>query len=257
MNIAVLMRAITPMTSGQTNPEQVPPEPPIDPAVVQRLEQAERLLLSGELMVSLSHEVNNVLQGILGNIQLLQHEDLPDQAQDIVRQVMFSGHQLQSLMHSMLGLAKTPRVTQTNIAEVLEATIRLIEPLARDCRVVVELSAPDHLELPMLPQIVQHIILNLVVNSIQAMCGSGGKISIATDITDSHIEITVRDSGPGIPEAIVNDIFNPFFSTKPPNIGTGLGLAIARNLARQADGDITVIDTRPGQTTFCVQLPLI
>ncbi|MCB1906012.1 MAG: hypothetical protein KDH15_01480 [Rhodocyclaceae bacterium] len=95
---------------------------------------------------------------------------------------------------------------------------------------------------------------NLVNNALHALQGSG-RITIDALRRDDEVVVSITDDGPGIPEAVRSRIFEPFFSTKPRGEGTGLGLHICREVVARHDGTIEV-DSRPGQTTFRVCLPV-
>jgi len=111
------------------------------------------------------------------------------------------------------------------------------------------------------PNELNQVFVNLIVNASQAIEEQGradpGTISIFTRQVDDSIEVTIGDDGPGIPEADQDQVFDMFFTTKPPGKGTGQGLAICQNIIKNHNGTITV-DTAPGQgTTFTIVLPLM
>ena len=100
------------------------------------------------------------------------------------------------------------------------------------------------------------IVLNLVVNARQALVGrAGAHIQLATRARGGAVELEVRDNGPGVPEAVLDRVFDPFFTTRGPDEGTGLGLAIAFDIAREHGGALEV-SSPPGQgATFVLRLP--
>lgn len=95
---------------------------------------------------------------------------------------------------------------------------------------------------------------NLVQNALQAM-GGRGRLRLTGAQRDTHIVISVTDSGPGIAPELQSRIFEPFFTTKPRGEGTGLGLHIAREIVARHGGQIDLAST-PGETTFSVCLPI-
>jgi two-component system, NtrC family, sensor kinase len=95
---------------------------------------------------------------------------------------------------------------------------------------------------------------NLIHNAVHAMDGKG-RLHLASSQCDDHILVSVTDSGPGVPPALHEKIFEPFFSTKGRGEGTGLGLHICRQIIAKHGGALQ-LDSRPGQTTFTVRLPL-
>ena len=101
------------------------------------------------------------------------------------------------------------------------------------------------------------IVLNLVVNARQALEGrAGAHIQLATRARGGDVELEVRDNGPGVPEAVLDRVFDPFFTTRGPDEGTGLGLAIAFDIAREHGGALEV-SSPPGQgATFVLRIPI-
>jgi len=95
---------------------------------------------------------------------------------------------------------------------------------------------------------------NLIHNAIQAMDGRG-EIVIETMVVDSHVQVAIQDSGPGIPSDVAARIFEPFFTTKAKGEGTGLGLSISARIVEKHGGTIRV-DSRAGRTRFEVRLPI-
>ena len=109
------------------------------------------------------------------------------------------------------------------------------------------------------PTQLSQILLNLILNAVQAMEAVSGprKLAIATRrAEDGFVEAAVTDSGPGIAESARDRLFDQFFTTKPLGQGTGLGLDIARRIVRNHDG-VLEFDTRPGCTEFRVILPAV
>jgi signal transduction histidine kinase len=100
----------------------------------------------------------------------------------------------------------------------------------------------------------REIFLNLLVNALQAMDGHG-TLQVATRRTGASVEVTVADSGPGVPEALRSRIFEPFFTTKLDARGTGLGLAISNEIALEHGGSIELRESAGRGAAFCVVLP--
>jgi two-component system, NtrC family, sensor kinase len=116
----------------------------------------------------------------------------------------------------------------------------------------------DYGELPPVmcnPQQLNQVFMNILVNAAQAITDRG-EIAIKTRHLDEHVEITIRDTGCGIPKANISRIFNPFFTTKEVGKGTGLGLNVAYNIVKKHNGTITV-ESQVGQgTTFIIKIPV-
>ena len=97
---------------------------------------------------------------------------------------------------------------------------------------------------------------NIIDNAIAAMNGQG-EIILRTRREGGWVVVEITDSGPGIPPEIQAQVFDPFFTTKPPGEGTGLGLNISHNIVVQKHKGEIAVNSRPGQTTFQVRLPLV
>jgi signal transduction histidine kinase len=106
------------------------------------------------------------------------------------------------------------------------------------------------------PNKLKQVVINLVMNAVQAMQGEG-RVVLQTGINrDGDLELLVKDDGPGIPEGLQEQVFVPFFTTKPEGEGTGLGLYICQNIIREHGGVIT-LESQPGAgTTFRICLPV-
>ncbi len=233
-----------------------PNEQPTPTFPAERIQEAERLLLSGELLLSLSHEVNNALTVILSHAELLERERLPPSAHELTGDILTAARYIKSLLHSMLSAANESTTEhQCELGEVLKTIIKVVTPLARHRGVAIEHQSNEQLWVGLSPHQVQQILINLVFNSLQALPTRGGHVWIDAVGHSDHVVITVRDDGPGIPDHVRARMFEPFFSTKPAGSGTGLGLAIVHSIVRQTGGDIEATDTRPGHTTFTVRLP--
>jgi signal transduction histidine kinase len=119
-----------------------------------------------------------------------------------------------------------------------------------------------------IPQDIGRVLLNLINNAFYAVDQRGKTlaglqdqhykptVTVSTKSLDSHIEISVKDNGPGIPEEIKNKIFQPFFTTKPTGQGTGLGLSLAYDIVKAHGGELKVETTEGESTLFTVYLPV-
>jgi signal transduction histidine kinase len=101
---------------------------------------------------------------------------------------------------------------------------------------------------------IREILLNLLVNALQAM-GERGRLSVETRCASQTVEVTVRDTGPGVPAGMIDRIFEPFFTTKAERDGTGLGLAISMEIAHEHGGSIELRHNSSQGATFCLMLP--
>jgi len=103
---------------------------------------------------------------------------------------------------------------------------------------------------------IQQVLINLMINAQQAMEGNPGKIEVATHNSNSnHVEVLIKDDGPGIPKDLQTKIFEPFFTTKEVGKGTGLGLSVSYGIIKEHKGDIQVESSPETGTTFKISFP--
>ncbi len=142
----------------------------------------------------------------------------------------------------------------TNAEEVLRDVVLFTNRFAKQADVqIVERYAPALPAVLSDPDQLKQVFLNLVTNAVQAMEESGGTITLETATNGEYVEITVADTGPGIPAHNISKVFDPFFSTRSE--GTGLGLTIVHRIVDEHEGHIEV-GSGPDGTTFRVSLPI-
>ncbi len=218
-------------------------------------------LTGREIARGLAHEINNPLGGLRGAAQLLERE-LPEESKEYTQVIINEADRLQKLVKSMLGPRSQPNKSDTNIHEILDHVIKLIQADSRDnSKIEVDFD-------PSIPsfsadrgQLIQ-AILNIVRNAWQAI-EQQGRILLKTRVHRSYtightfhrlvLEVDVVDNGPGIPEDKVKQIFYPMITGRSE--GTGLGLTIAQSLVN-LHGGLIECTSKPGETVFSILLPL-
>ncbi|NNG17490.1 MAG: HAMP domain-containing protein, partial [Gemmatimonadales bacterium] len=223
-----------------------------------RVAQSERLASLGMLAAGVAHELNNPLGGITA-LTALTLEELPqddpnrENLEEVVRQGERCGEIVKGLLEfSRQSAAGTERV---DVNEVIGDTLELIGKQAAffNVRVVEELAA----QLPAVTadrSQLQQVFMNVFMNAVQAMEGSGVLTVLTTRNEDGIVEIQISNTGRGIPENEIDRIFDPFYSTKGGE-GTGLGLSIAYGIVTKHGGTISVASEPGEQTTFTIRLP--
>jgi signal transduction histidine kinase len=158
---------------------------------------------------------------------------------------------IDAIVRQLLEFARPapPKLQPTPIAQLLDETLGF---LSNDClkrQIRVQRAYGDGAEtIHADPQQLRQVFLNLLLNSLDAMDGSGGTLSVTTAHHDSQLTITLTDTGCGIPKEHLDHLFDPFFTTKEH--GTGLGLSIVQGIIREHGGTIT-FDSQVGQGTRC------
>ncbi|MBT0960289.1 PAS domain-containing sensor histidine kinase [Denitromonas iodatirespirans] len=220
--------------------------------------QMEKLISFGELSMGLAHEIGNPLAGMKAVAQaLLYEEDLPTGVPEALSRLEAEIDRLAGFLKSFRGFAAAPvPVTRAcALAEVVEDVCFWVRKEARSAGVRVEWLGLDTAPpVQADPQQLKQLLLNLFINALHAMPEGGTLRITADDVADGMLHFHVSDTGVGMPSEIVNQVFEPFFTTR--ETGTGLGLSIVRKIT-QVHGALVHIDSAPGHgTTFHLTWPL-
>jgi PAS domain S-box-containing protein len=221
----------------------------------QQLSHSEELATVGEMAAGLAHEIKNPLAGIAGAIQILG-ETLPkdDERRPVVDKVLEQVKRIDGTVRDLLAYArpKAARLAPTDLHEVIDNALGVVL-LFPQTRINVVRHFQDALPQAMVDgQQFGQVLSNLFINAIQAM-PEGGMLTVSTWSEPNGIQVSVRDTGKGIPKSKLDRIFDPFYTTKTR--GTGLGLPICRRVVEAHHGTISV-DSRPGQgAEFIIELP--
>jgi two-component system NtrC family sensor kinase len=225
----------------------------------EQLRHADRLATIGELAAGVAHELNEPLNNILGFAQLAKKSPgLPGQAgQDMEKVVIASLHAREIVKKLMLFARRMPpKKTQVNLNRLVEEGLYFLE--SRCAKEGIELKrslSPDLPEITADPGQMTQVLVNLVVNAIQAM-PQGGRLTVQTLAGKGYVSLIVEDTGIGMSEEVMKNLFVPFFTTKELDQGTGLGLPVVHGIVTSHGGSIRV-DSQPGSgSRFEVKLPL-
>jgi PAS domain S-box-containing protein len=228
------------------------------------LQRTEQLKMVGEMAAGLAHEIKNPLAGIKGSLQcLVEEESISEEDRDLIVKSVDQIKRIELLIKGLLNFAKPPQLQLmlTDINDLLEKTISfsLKSPaLASDSSTSIAVKKDFEQGIPETmadPMQLQQVVLNLMLNAIEAM-PDGGILTVKTsyDAERSIIRIAIADTGKGMDKDMQEKIFQPFFTTKPK--GSGLGLAITRRLIEQHGGDICVESTLNKGTVFNISLQM-
>jgi len=224
-----------------------------------QLRHADRLATLGQLAAGVAHELNEPLGNILGFAQLAQKStDLSEQvAGDLQKIINASLHAREIIRKLMVFARQAPsKKTYVNLNKVVEEGLYFFE--ARCAKAGIELNrmlTPDLPEISADAALLNQVLVNLVVNSIQAM-PSGGKLIVQTMASDTSVSLIVEDTGTGMSPEVMQQIFLPFFTTKDVDEGTGLGLAVVHGIVTSHRGTIDVKSEIGSGTRFEIQFPL-
>ena len=255
----------------------------------QQLQQSQKMETLGTLVAGVAHEINNPLNLIMYNIPLLKkiwvdflpilierkkiepeqkfggfaYEFLEDNLIQLVADMELATHRVAKTVSDLKNFSKQSNVaekTPMRLNSAVNNALRLAQTTLRKSSVHVNLKLVD--DLPRIEgnlQSIEQIILNILINAVQAIDHNQGEIEITSgfQVKDGRVFIKIKDNGKGIAAAMADKIFLPFVTDKQNEGGTGLGLSVTYSLVKAHQGEI-IFDTRPGQgTSFTVYLPTL
>ena len=225
----------------------------------EQLQHADRLATLGQLTAGIAHELNEPLNSILGFAQLtIKCEDLPDQVKQDIQKIekasLYSREIIKKLM--LFSRQIQPQTTQLNLNKIIQDGLYLLKSRCVRAGIEIKYSLASNLPIFMGDETqINQVLINLVVNSIQAM-PDGGELEIKTSLKGRYISLMVIDTGIGISNKMIDKIFLPFFTTKDVNEGTGLGLSVVHGIVALHKGSLRV-ESRVNQgTQFEIMLPV-
>ena len=260
-----------------------------------QLVRAEKLAGIGQLAAGVAHEINNPAGFVLSNINTIQKyvasffhyvdsvedlvsgdsaaqsiqkgvqqiidsvdyrylkEDLPE----VIKESLDGLQRIKAIVANLLVFTSSREAERcmVDVNEEVESALMLLDAeISKKGHVVRNLGCVPKILAN--PQQLKQMFVNLIQNATHAI-GPDGRISVSTEERDNHISITISDNGVGIPADVVQNIFNPFFTTREVGSGVGLGLSIAYRVIEGHNGNVDV-QSEPGQgTTFTIRLPII
>jgi signal transduction histidine kinase len=227
--------------------------------------QAEHLATMGELAAGVAHEIRNPLAGIAGAIEIIGNDfpkDHPDR--EILDDLRQEVRRIEKVLNDLLAYArpKAPQFGMADLKDTVAHTLQLARQQIGSKNVEFSIQIPSPLpRFRMDPEQLHQVLLNLVLNGIQAL-DQGGKITIQASVVggsgapnrSNSVEIAVSDTGSGISREQLEKIFRPFYTTKRG--GTGLGLSLCRRIISQHGGTLTAESEVNKGSRFVIRLPM-
>ncbi|MCF8720031.1 PAS domain-containing sensor histidine kinase [Nitrospina gracilis] len=226
--------------------------------LLEQLTKADKLSGLGTLTAGIAHEMNNPLYSIMGYTEAIVDQATEPKIKTYAQKVLDRSRHMANVILNMSGYARTNEKDSdqtVNINERIDAAldIALLDSYSDD--IALEKHYGNLPKLKARPEELQQVFLNIVRNAVQAMEGKG-TLTIKTFRENGNITISIRDTGPGIPEEHLSRIFDPFFTTKEQGSGTGLGLNIVHRVVEKYGGRIDVKSQTGKGTTFVIRLPI-
>lgn len=222
--------------------------------------QSEKLAAFGQLGAGIAHEVKNPLAGILGLTQLsLRKAEKDTPVHENLTIIEKEATRCATIIQNLLKFARQEKVAfeSVDLNQVAQDAMAIVEHQLEISKVKLRKNFdPDLPAIPGNANQIQQVLINLMINAQQAMQGNPGEVTLTTVSSNaSHVQVQVRDDGPGIPEDLQAKIFEPFFTTKEVGKGTGLGLSVSYGIIKEHKGDIQVESSPETGTVFKITLP--
>lgn len=227
----------------------------------QTVQQRQRMMQAGQAALNLSHGIKNILQAVRSGQDVMDdafgQRDV-DQAKKAWSILKRNLEKIQKLVLDMLKFSKEepPHRQPCQFNRLVETVVQSLRPQADQRQVGITIQTDEHLDMVSIdPDQMQDVIMNLLLNAIEAVPQQTGQVIVHTEQDDAAGEIILRvsDNGKGIED--ISSIFEPFHSEKP-HVGTGLGLSIAKKIIQLHQGTIEV-QSLPGEgSIFTVKIPI-
>jgi len=233
----------------------------------EKLLQSEKMSAIGQLIAGVAHDLNNPLASVVGFSDLLgEAADVPPRLAEPLAVIRQEAERASAIVRNLLSFARRQEGERQlqSIRPILESTHQLLKNQLLAARIQLTLEfEPGLPEVEVHANQIKQVFVNIINNAAQAITSTrakegGGKIQIVTKCEPDGLSVNISDNGPGIPEAVAQRVFEPFFSTKPEGEGTGLGLSICLGIVKEHGGSMTVDPGGAGGgrgATFTVELP--
>ncbi len=223
--------------------------------------QQEKMAAIGILAGGVAHEINNPIGGIIAFVQLMKRDAAGNAAlQNDLEEIERAAMRCKKIVADLLDFSRVSKDRerrQVDINLLLEKVFPFIEREMRSMNVEMVFDpAPRLPPVRGIPDRLQQVFINLMTNACHAM-PQGGTIAVRTEAKGGEVLVCIRDTGPGVPEAVRDKIFDPFYTTKQPGKGTGLGLSISYRIVKDHGGVITCESVRDDGAEFIVRLPAV
>ena len=228
--------------------------------LLRQLAYNEKMAELGKISAGVVHELNAPLSVIISASQMIMREEgVPEAVLEMIARISSEAQRLSHLTKGLLNFSSHDEtVGEVDLNLTVDFILNFLNYEAAR-RGVIVLRQFDY-TLPVIwldANLLKQILLNIIMNALQAMENSGGKLLVETAAAGSdNVCFIIADNGPGIPVETIDRIFDRYFTTKKPGEGTGLGLFVTKSLVENMGGEITVTSRNGEGTTFTVTLPI-
>jgi signal transduction histidine kinase len=207
---------------------------------------------------TISHDLRHPLTAILAYAEFLSEGNLTEhQRKDFFDEIRIAVNRMTDEINSLLGFSRQREAIRPvfgNMEDVIERAIQTVKVLPEFQAIQISFSRSDVCAAWFDPGKVERVMLNLLFNACEAVAPEGGRIEVTCRTTEAGSEIVLADNGPGIPEAIRGELFQPFVSAGKEK-GIGLGLTVVQKIMQNHGGEVRIESTGPEGTVFKLIFP--
>ncbi len=220
-----------------------------------QLERSHHLSMVGQIAAGVAHEIKNPLASIKGSVEILTDEQTNKSDKDEFKDIVFS--EIKRIDKTVTNFLEFSRPTEynmqkINLSTIVKTALKQMNTHTSNQNIIIEENLQQEIFINGDKEKIQQILLNLLLNSLQAS-KEESKINVSLQLVDSMVELQIKDFGDGIPDEILQKIYDPFFTTKPS--GTGLGLSLVKNIIEKHKATIDFESRAKEGTTVTVRFP--
>ncbi len=224
-----------------------------------QMRQSERLATVGHLAAGVAHEVGNPLTSISSLVQVLERKSDDEFTQQNLKKIREHIARITKIVRELVDFSRPTGLqsTDTQINQTIQSAVGLLkyDGRCRNIEFTLDLD-PELPKIPCVPDQIHQVLVNILLNAIDAMQEQGEEITVHTLTNTGNVEITIADEGIGMSPEIREKVFEPFFTTKEVGKGTGLGLSVSHGIVSKMGGHITVESEEGEGSTFRIKLPI-
>jgi PAS domain S-box-containing protein len=225
----------------------------------QQLVRSQKMESIGTLAAGIAHEVGNPLTSISSLVQVIQRTTADEFAKDKLELIKDQINRIARIIRDLVDFSRPSSyvIKPTDVNKVIREALNIVQygKKVKDIAFTLEL-ADDLQSLPVVPDQLAQVFINILMNAVDSLDGKPGSIWIQSRINEEVVEVLVKDTGKGIAPDDREKIFEPFFTTKAVGKGTGLGLWVSYGIVQSFGGDIEVDSDLGRGSTFRIQLPI-
>ena len=232
-----------------------------------QIQQQQKLESIGTLASGVAHEINNPLMGIINYAELIGDEVENESLKAYTEGIIKEGNRVATIVRNLLSFARQDKESHSpaDLKDIIDSSLSLISSTMRKDQITIEVDVPDDLpKVQCRSQQIQQVVINLLTNAHDALneryasYDENKLIRISVQPLEiegsTWVRMTIEDRGPGIPQDMIERIFDPFFTSKPRDEGTGLGLSVSFGIVREHKGRLLVESKLGEYTRFHMEL---